>query len=224
MSAFIGPIHYWLYGKIRLVSKREEAVYNKAAEMCGATAEELRDQVWQMYGQPLPEVDLSELINHDNIHGWLQRQINVVESREAAFIKELLDTCGGATQDIIEQAFEEQGEQAGKDAGQQAKYDLTTASGIYKALNDYYLNGMPCDQADMVVTSEAERVIWETGAWLQEQNWKRVGADAGLMTGFYRKWLNGFVSGANAAYGFRQVQDRLAGDSVNRYEIVSQAN
>ena len=133
MSAFIGPIHYWLYGKIRLVSKREKAIYNKVSEVCGSTVEELREQVWQMYGEPLPDVDLSELISHDNIHGWLQRQINVVESREAAFIKELLDTCGGAVQEIIEQTFYEQGEEAGKNAKQQEKYDLATAPGIYKA-------------------------------------------------------------------------------------------
>lgn len=219
MSAFIGPIHYWLYGKIRLVSKREEAIYNKVSEVCGATVEELREQVWQMYGEPLPDVDLSELISHDNIHGWLQRQINVVESREAAFIKELLDTCGGAVQEIIEQTFYEQGEEAGKNAKQQGKYDLATATGIYKAVNDYYLNGMPCDQADMVITSEAERVVWETESWLQEQNWKRVGVDAKIMSALYRKWLTGFVSAANAQYGFKQVQDRLTGDTANRYEI-----
>jgi len=219
MSAFIGPIHYWLYGKIRLVGKREEAIYNKVSEVCGSTVEELREQVWQMYGEPLPDVDLSELISHDNIHGWLQRQINIVESREAAFVKELLDTCGGAVQEIIEQTFYEQGKEAGENAKQQGKYELTTAPGIYKAINDYYLNGMPCDQGDMVVTSETGSVVWETGAWLQEQNWKRVGADAKIMTVLYRKWLTGFVSGANAQYEFRQVQDRLTGDTANRYEI-----
>jgi hypothetical protein len=71
----------------------------------------------------------------------------------------------------------------------------------------------------MVITSEAEHVVWETGAWLQEQNWKRVGVDAKIMSALYRKWLTGFVSGANAQYGFRQVQDRLTGDTANRYEI-----
>ena len=78
---------------------------------------------------------------------------------------------------------------------------------------------MPCDQADMVVASEAERVVWENAAWLQEQNWKRVGADAKVMTAFYRNWLAGFVSGANGQYGFKQVQDRLTGDTANQYEI-----
>ena len=69
MSAFIGPIHYWLYNKIRLVNDRQEFLAEKVAAMCGETAEELREQVAQSYGQPLPDKDLSELIEHDNIHG-----------------------------------------------------------------------------------------------------------------------------------------------------------
>ena len=109
MSAFIGPIHYWLYEKIRLVLGREEVLFNKASEMCGSTAEELREQVWQTYGAPPADVDLGELIDHDNIHGWLQKQINLAETREAAFCKELMDTCGAAAEQLIEQAFTEHG-------------------------------------------------------------------------------------------------------------------
>lgn len=219
MSAFIGPIHYWLYGKIRLVSEREEYTYNKVYETCGSTVEELREQVWQTYGEPLPDRDLSELITHDNIHGWLQRQINIVESREAAFIKELLAICGSAAGDLIEQAFLEHGKQTGEHAKLQGKYDISTAPGIYKALNDYYLNGMPCDQSDMVVSSQADSVVWETGVCLQEPNWKRVGVDISTMTKLYQNWLKEFVSGTNAEYCFRQVSDRLTGDTINRYEI-----
>lgn len=215
MSAFIGPIHYWLYGKIRLVSQREDHIYQKAYEMCGSTAEELREQVWQTYGTPLPGVDLGDLIEHDNIHGWLQRQINIVESREAAFIKELIDTCGSAARELLEQGFFEHGKTTGGNAKSQNKYDMSTAPGIYKALNDYYLNGMPCDQADMVVKSQPDSIVWETGKCLQESNWKRVGVDNETMVKLYQQWLKGFVSGANSAYCFRQV----AGDAVNSYEI-----
>ena len=219
MSAFIGPIHYWLYGKIRVVRQREELIHQKASEMCGETADELKEQVMQSYGEPLPDKDLSELIEHDNIHGWLQRQINVTESREAAFIKELLDTCGGAAEDLVGQAFREHGQTTGENAKASGKYDLTTAPAIYKALNDYYLNGMPCDQGDMVVKSQADTLVWESGACLQEPNWKRVGIDSRIMSGFYQNWFEGFVSGINADYQFRQLTDRLAGSPASRYEI-----
>lgn len=187
MSAFIGPIHYWLYGKIKLVNQRQEYLRKKVCEMCGATADELWDQVTQSYGEPLPDLDLAELIAHDNIHGWLQRQINLAEIREAAFIKELTDACGGAAEDLIGRAFSEHGKQIGRAAKQTGRYDLESEEGILKALNDYYLNGMPCDAGDCVIS-------------LHQPNWRRAGVDESAMRGYYELWLKGFVQAANSKF------------------------
>ncbi len=66
MSAFLGHIHHWLYNKISRVAEREQLIYEKAEEMCGATAEELREQVWQIYGTPQPDAKLEEIIDHNN--------------------------------------------------------------------------------------------------------------------------------------------------------------
>lgn len=220
MSEFLAPIHYWLYKKIRLVMEREQLIYEKALDLCGSTAEELRAQVWQTYGEPLPDADLEQLIDHDNIHGWLQRQINLAESREAAFIKELLDICGQTADEIIYEAFYEHGLHCGENAKLQQMYELNRADGIYKALNDYYLNGMPCDQEDVLVENTDNQVIWENIVCLQESNWKRTGVDYKTMKACYQRWWAGFVAGANSIFSFRQTQDILKDDSVNRYEIV----
>lgn len=203
MSAFIGPIHYWLYGKIRLVVEREDFLFERAAKMCGVTAEELREGVRQTYGQPLPDADLGELIDHANIHGWLQRQIKIAETREAAFVNELLAACGGAADSLIEQAFADHGRLVGERARAAGKYDLTAAPGIHTALNDHYLNGMPCDQADVVVAAAADRVAWKTAACLQEPNWRRAGADPAAMNRYTQAWLAGFVAAANPVYAYR---------------------
>lgn len=220
MSAFLGFIHYWLYKKIRYVIAREELVYQKALAACGTTAEELRAQVEQTYGAPLPEGDLADVIAHDNIHGWLQRQINLAESREAAFIKELLAACPDTAEAAIAAAFVEQGRACAADAAAAGKYQTGGADGIYHALGDYYLNGMPCDQADLVLESSTTRVLWENKSWLQENNWTRTGVDARAMKAFYHQWLQGFVEGINADFTYRQIADTAQGASVNRYEIV----
>jgi hypothetical protein len=44
------------------------------------------------------------------------------------------------------------------------------------------------------------------------------GANLLDMCGSAANWFKGFVSGANSDYCFRQVVDRLAGDTTNRYE------
>ncbi|WP_371376440.1 hypothetical protein [Sporomusa aerivorans] len=219
MSAFLAPIHYWLYNKIRHVIEREQMIFEAASELCGGTAEEARAQAWQSYGEPLPDADLKEHIDQSNIHGWLQRQINIAESREAAFVQALVDNCGDAAIDVAQKAFREHGAHAARHADSQGKYDTASALGLYKAINDYYLNGMPCDQADAVLESTADRMVWESEVCLQEPNWKRAGADGKMMKKLYNEWLTAFISVLNPGFAFRQAADTHAGAAVNRYEI-----
>lgn len=219
MSAFLAPIHYWLFNKIRRVEQRERNLFEQASEMCGSTAEELREQVWQSYGRPLPEKDLSEMIDQSNIHGWLQRQINIVESREAAFVKELTDLCGELGLDTATKAFAADGVSSGAEAKAANRYDLNTASGIYKAMNDYFLNGMPCDQADMLVENSTDTVVWQSDVCLQEKNWVRAGIDKKTMTALYQAWIAGFVQEANPAFEYAQTADIFNGDAVSQHKI-----
>lgn len=219
MSAFLAPIHYWLYNKIRHVIEREKRIFAEADSLCGAVAEEARSQAWQSYGEPLPDADLQEYIDQSNIHGWLQRQINIAESREAAFIQALVDNCGDAAIDVARKAFGEHGAHCARHAAAQGKYETATAPGIYKAINDYYLNGMPCDQADAIIENAADKMVWESEVCLQEPNWKRAGADGQTMKKLYNEWLTIFVNTLNSGFCFRQMADAKAGGTANRYEI-----
>lgn len=219
MSAFLGHIHHWLYRKIQLVNERENTLFEKAQEQCGELAEELRSQVWQSYGTPLPDAPLAELIDQSNIHGWLQRQINLAQSREAGFIKELLDICGEA-HSWMETCYREHGERCGKDALQTGKYDTQTASGILKALDDYRLNGMPCDQNDEILTEEENQILWQSNVILAEVNWKRVGVSTKVMQVFDLAWLDGFVRSINTDFSCRQIKHITEGDVVDRFEII----
>lgn len=220
MSAFLGYIHHWLYSKINLVAEREQLIYQKAEEMCGSTAEELQTQVWQIYGAPLADAKLEDVIDHNNIHGWLQRQVTIAETREAAFINELITTCGSAAHDIVRSAYAEHGSLCGQHAKKQDKYDGLTANGIYQALNDYLLNGMPCDQGDVVTIDEPNQVVWEGDICLQERNWAKAGVDKKLMKELYQQWFAGFVTALNPEFSYSQTADTVQGDSKNRHQIV----
>lgn len=219
MSAYLGFIHYWLYNKIKLVAEREELLYQKAMEVCSETAEELRGQVWGTYGQPLPDQDLAELIDPGNIHGWLQRQINAAETREAAFIKGLVENCGDTGITLAKEVFASHGRRCGEHAREQGKYTTGNADGIYKAFTDYFLNGMPCDQNATLVVNTADQVIWEGAGCQKQQNWSRGGMDVPLMRSFYLEWMKGFVEGINAAFTHKLIADTYKGDVINRHEI-----
>jgi hypothetical protein len=60
------------------------------------------------------------------------------------------------------------------------------------------------------VSSSEESIVWNTGGCLQEQNWKRAGADAATMRRLYLSWLTAFVEGINPAFIFTQEGDSPA--------------
>lgn len=219
MSKFLGHIHYWLFNKIKRVIEREQLVYTRAADRFADAAEELQAQVWQTYGQPLVDVDLTDVIDEADIHGWLQRQINTAETREAAFIKGLTDRCGAAGLALAAEAYDEHGQQCGRHAKAQSPYLPEKAAEIYKTLQDYYLNGMPCDQAETVIENTPDKLVWEEKECLQERNWRRAGTDTCVMKGLYTTWLSGFVQALNPQFFFMQTGDPAGGASANRYQI-----
>ena len=96
MSAFLGHIHYWLYRKIQLLVERENLILEKTSKVVDDLAEELHSISVDTYGEPInPSIPLENIIDHGNIHGWLANQINIASVREAAFIKDMLDTNSG---------------------------------------------------------------------------------------------------------------------------------
>ena len=148
MSAFLGHIHYWLYRKIQLLVERENLILEKTTKVVDDLAEELHSISVDTYGEPInPSIPLENIIDHGNIHGWLSNQINIASVREAAFIKDLLDTNSGDEAvhvvTAILDAFAVQGQACGVVA--QDNLEEHTAPAIYNALQNFYVNGMPCD-------------------------------------------------------------------------------
>ena len=45
MSLYLGPIHYWLYHKIRILVEREQLLWEAAAHIYADMAEEGREMV-----------------------------------------------------------------------------------------------------------------------------------------------------------------------------------
>src|SRR3989304_8893624 len=91
MSAFLGPIHYWMYEKIKNVMSRKAAIFSAFYEkygsevesVCGKTRQEIESED---NGRPL-----DQLIGDSPIHGWLANKIREVETEEAQMVKALLN-------------------------------------------------------------------------------------------------------------------------------------
>lgn len=163
MSAFLGPIHYWLYQKIQLQESLTEAMLSTVVFEEDRIS--LKNKLNTVYGiverQPLEQV-----IDTGNIHGWLQGQIGVAEKRFAAAVTEILQDDPTQIEALRQAAYQ---------LGQQNPLpDSADARAIYRALNDALLEGMPCDHVNEILEQNEQHVLWQQTVDLHLPFWDAV--------------------------------------------------
>lgn len=203
MSAFLAPIHQWLFNKIQKVNDRTELILAQARARYGDNAEEAQALAWESFGTPLaPETLLADVIDHTNIHGWLSRQVSGAECREAAIVNELVHQQGDRVYEWLGEIFEQTGRQSGEQARVEIGDDISPQR-LYKALQNNLLNGMPCDDIDEIVQSDETGMSWRQKIIPQCKAWKRAGAEDEEMDILYQKWLVGFFFALAPEYYFK---------------------
>ncbi|MDY3052669.1 MAG: hypothetical protein SOR89_05830 [Ndongobacter sp.] len=158
MSAFLGPIHFWLYRKIELQEALSDVLANKAAEngVCFSGAQEV--------AAALPP--LEKVIDESNIHGWLQERIFRAEQRYAEIVGSVLADAPQLWPLLLEEA-----ERFGR---RHAFEENLTAPAAFQSLEGFFLNGMPCDHTNLVVEQDERRVLWQQTKDLHGVFWQDV--------------------------------------------------
>ena len=158
MSAFFGPIHFWLYNKIGNQEALTKAIADYAFRQNWiANADE--------YTKVLPP--LETVIDEGNIHGWLQAQITDAETRYAELVGGILSDDSCRLNALCSVAFE---------FGKEHTVEASDAAEAYKAFEDFFVNGMPCDRVNAVTENSPERVSWEMTQDIHAQYWNGDGA------------------------------------------------
>ena len=143
MSAFLGPIHYWLYNKIGNQEELTREIADYAAD------ENLIDDA-EKYTKRLPR--LETVIDEGNIHLWLQNCISDAEKRYADLVGEIISNDCEKLKELEKVAFE---------FGKKHSICCDDAAEIYKSFEDFFGNGMPCDRINTVTESFSDKVSWE---------------------------------------------------------------
>ncbi|PKM94011.1 MAG: hypothetical protein CVU84_11110 [Firmicutes bacterium HGW-Firmicutes-1] len=203
MSLFLGKIHHILYNKIQWFEGIEEKIIEKAKEQ-NISVEDLIQHINKHFGIPMGNKPLEEVIDTTNIHGWLQQRIENAEQRHAALITELLTWNPKYKSELIE-IFKDQGQVAAKEYAQGAD----TADTIYQALNEYILEGMPCDRVNEIVDSSEEQFTWVTTTCLHNQHWEKVNGDVNNFYTFREAWIEAFVNELNPKYKYVKTEDGM---------------
>ncbi|MBB6218967.1 hypothetical protein HNQ80_005145 [Anaerosolibacter carboniphilus] len=201
MSRFLGPIHHWLFNKIKLHEALEVELIQAYTSKYGDEVNTIVEQAANKFGAPLPDAPLDQLIDTDNIHGWLQSRISIAETRQAAILTSAFQSYGQESIEMAMNLYKQQGVQSGTDA--KSKGQVESAPAIYKALNNYILDGMPCDNVNNVTIAEPDHVEWKNIQCLHKGYWEAVGADIEVFYQLRAQWTKAFVENANEAFTYK---------------------
>ena len=177
MSAFLGKIHYWLF------------IVNLAKDE-GLKIEKLKMHAEERYGEKLPHKSLEELIDHSNIHGWLQNKIHNAEGRMAFYTKTILEN-DNLSLTKIENIYKEQGIKAA-DEVKNEEQDIKNAQD-----NNYILDGMPCDRVNEFIELSDEKVTWKRRVCVHKETWEKEEVDVSIFYSLRNLWIEEFVKNLN---------------------------
>lgn len=200
MSRFLAPIHTWLFNKIKLYEALEKDVIDKLNSNPNTGILETIGDIKNRYPGPLDERPIEEVIDATNIHGWLQNRIKIAETRHAYLITRVLEKYEDEAFNLIKEAYIAQGKSSGADAAE--KYEVSTPNDLFQALNNYILEGMPCDTANSIMRNDSDIIEWRTVTDLHKDYWETVGGDAANFYELRRNWIEAFVSAANPEFKY----------------------
>ncbi|MGB5824310.1 MAG: hypothetical protein WBH44_09525 [Proteocatella sp.] len=189
MSAFLGPIHYWLYNKIEFQDNLVENVISYSESF--GQGEGIRSELSKKYSE-LEKQPLEEIIDETNIHGWLQEKVSIVEYRLADVVSGILARDAGRFEDL-EKIFFEYGKEysaAGKDS----------AVMIYRFVTDNLLDGMPCDRANQLVTEDDELAVWVRNTCVHKAYWDTANGDISIYYSLRDALIKGMLYGSGFEY------------------------
>lgn len=192
MSAFLGPIHYWLYNKIVLQDKMTDDVFalnekngyvsdleNKTASVCGV----------------IEKKPLEEMIDESNIHGWLQGKICTAESRFAYAVTQILNANQDAISELKEVLF-----QLGIKIADEMGETFDSAEQIYQKLNDILLDGMPCDHINQLVSKSMDEVVYHRAICIHENFWHKASGKVEVYYVLRTRFIEGFLQESAFSY------------------------
>ena len=116
MSLVLGPVHHWMYKKIKTTEEREAYIVDVLKDKYGQEADEILNAIYEKYPLSDKDASLEEVLGNMPIHQGLQNLIIQVETREAAVIAAFCEKYGDDARELIIKAAHDHGVGCGKRA------------------------------------------------------------------------------------------------------------
>lgn len=223
MSLVLGPIHHWMYGKIKTTEARESAITTAFKVKYGTEADKILEQVYKKHPKSPENTPLEELLANKPIHQGIQELLIKVETREAGVIGAFCAKYSDAAKAAAE-AARKHGISCGKDAVKRKELsaaDCNNTAKIFEVIGDYLCDGMPCDRGAQVVSESDKKTSWDHESCVHEQYWRKAGANFLTMCDIVNEWIAGFGEGINSKILYKREKALAAGDAscLSTYEI-----
>ena len=204
MSAFLAPIHTWVFNKILLAEDLESNLKKAYIDKYGDNAKNVIERSVD-FGSPIDTTkNIEDIIDVSNIHGWLQDKISKAEIRIAFIITEMIKKNAKEAEAIARECFMQQGKIAGETS--RAKEMPGSPEEVFNALNNYLLEGMPCDRVTRPVKSENDIFEWETTSCIHKGYWKTVDGDVNIFYDLRHEWTKAFIENSNHEYTYNFIK------------------
>jgi len=218
MSRFLAPIHFWLFNKIKYHEDLEKEVIKGFKEIFNSNEiDNIEKSNIKKYSSRIPDKPLEELIDTNNIHGWLQERIRIAKTRQAAILADLFQKYKDNGILLARNIYKQNGIALGKDA--RTKYNVSTPKDIYNALNNYILDGMPCDNVNSIDVSEDDYLEYSQLTCLHKRYWDEAGADQNIMYDLRTTWIEAFVNSANPDFKYQVSSEKIGQKEGFRHKI-----
>lgn len=197
MSAFLGPIHYWLYNKIQLQQAIVDEIYTLGNQYGLSLKEECEANYGDFENKPLEEI-----IDQSNIHGWLQERVSQVEYKYAYSVTALLkkdSSLLNKLEDILNRK--------GHELGQTLERDNLNAPRMFQTISDNLLDGMPCDHANSIVDQKENEITWKRNLCVHSDYWDEVNGDITYYYTLRDAWMEGLVE--ECGFTFSKIEDTV---------------
>jgi hypothetical protein len=219
MSKFLAPIHTWLFNKIKLYEDLELNLFKEYENKYGEDVNNLYKNIAEKYGYPLANKPIEELIDVSNIHGWLQNKISIAETRQAAFITEILNKYNkGEALNIALELYTKQATECAEIAKETSA--ILGAEDLFNILNNYIIEGMPCDRVNAIITSTESKVQWETERCLHKGYWETVGGDINIFYKLREAWVKSFIENLNSNFTYHITYNNAGTGPILTHEII----
>ena len=194
MSRFLAPIHNWLFNKIKLYEELEKNIITSyKAKYDDDSIEKIVKDGIEKYGGYTEDRPLEEIIDLSNIHGWLQNNIMVEESRSAYVFAKILEIYNDKS--VGESEASKQGRECA-----QSITKVSSPENVFERLNEFVLEGMPCDRVNSIVERDEEKIVWVSEKCIHWNNYIRGEGNVEFMYELRDVWVKSFVENINSGY------------------------